>query len=159
MTIISIEEARHHLRVEPDYPAEQVLPYLEGAESLAQRYLNRRVYADQAELDAARQSMVAALQTAAEARDDALEAARQVADCVAREMLTRQARSIYADAVAEQRRVARGMVIEPHVRNGILLILGHLDENRETVARGISVAELPMGAIYFLRPSRVDWGI
>lgn len=53
MTLVSLEEARFHLRAEPDYPAEQIALYLAAAEEAAQEFLNRRVFADQGSLDAA----------------------------------------------------------------------------------------------------------
>ena len=53
MTLVSLEEARFHLRAEPDYPAEQITLYLSAAEESAQDFLNRRVFADQVTLDAA----------------------------------------------------------------------------------------------------------
>lgn len=159
MTILSIEEARHHLRVEPDYPQEQVTPYLEGAEELAQLYLNRRVYATPEALQAARQTVPGALQAAADTRRQAVEAAHAVQECAARSMVIVEAEEAYRRETDELRRILRGMVITPNIKTGILLTLGHLDENRETVARGISVTDLPKGAEYFLWPSRVGIGI
>lgn len=53
MPLVSLEEARFHLRAELDYPAEQIALYIEAAEQAAQDFLNRRVFADQGELDAA----------------------------------------------------------------------------------------------------------
>lgn len=53
MNLVSLDEARFHLRVEPDYPAEQIALYLAAAEEAAEQFLNRRVFASQPELDAA----------------------------------------------------------------------------------------------------------
>lgn len=159
MTIIDIVVARHHLRVEPDYPEEQVLPHLQGAEELAQRFLNRRVYAVQADLDNAKQAMAGVLEAAALTRSQAFDAALAISDCAARSMLARQADEAYAEVLAEQQRVARGIVITANIKSAILLIMGHLDENRETVARGITLNDLPKGAEYFLWPHRVGLGI
>ena len=52
MSIIDIDVARAHLRLEPDYPAQQVQPYLDAAEDAARQFLNRRIFADQAAKDA-----------------------------------------------------------------------------------------------------------
>lgn len=159
MTIITIEEARHHLRVEPDYPQEQVLPYLEGAEALAQQFLNRRVFASQAELDGARQAMPAALEAAALARDQAIANAAELTDCAARDMLKALANDAYSAVLAEQRRIALGMVITPNVKSAVLLTLGHLYDNRETVVVGTISTDLDMGAYTLLWPSRVGLGV
>lgn len=159
MTIITIEEARHHLRVEPDYPQEQVLPYLEGAETLAQQFLNRRVFASQAELDDARQAMPAVLEAAALARDQAIADVAELTDCAARDMLKAQAHEVYSAVLAEQRRIVLGMVITPNVKSAVLLALGHLYASREAVVVGAIPADLDIGVYTLLWPSRVGLGV
>jgi hypothetical protein len=41
------------------------------------------------------------------------------------------------------------------IRQGVLLLVGHLDENRETTAVGAAPAEIPLGATALWRPYRV----
>lgn len=45
------------------------------------------------------------------------------------------------------------------IRRAILLIVGHLYENREQVVVGASVAELPMGVLFLLQPYRLKMGV
>jgi len=45
------------------------------------------------------------------------------------------------------------------IRSALLLFLGHLYENRETSTVGVSVQEIPLGAMALLRPHRVSTGI
>jgi len=158
MSLISLDEGRAHLRVEPDYPAEQIQPYLDGADAAAQRFLNRNVYPDQAALDAARAGVPAALAAALAAREQAQEAAGQIADPATARLLSCAADDAYADALESAQHVLRGMVLTANIRVALLLLLGHLSENRETVARGATVTDLPVGAEHFLLPDRVGWG-
>lgn len=53
MDLVTGQLARAHLRVEADYPDDQVLPYLAAAIEVAQQFMGRKLYADQAQLDAA----------------------------------------------------------------------------------------------------------
>lgn len=51
--LVPLERAREHLRVDPGQEADLIGLYLLAAQQSAVDYLNRQVYADQAELDAA----------------------------------------------------------------------------------------------------------
>lgn len=53
MALITLARAVAHLRLPSDYPAEQVQPYIDGAEAFALKYLGRPVFADDAALAAA----------------------------------------------------------------------------------------------------------
>jgi hypothetical protein len=45
------------------------------------------------------------------------------------------------------------------IRAGVLLILGHLFENREDTVAGATVASLPQGSRVVLMPYRVSMGV
>jgi len=45
------------------------------------------------------------------------------------------------------------------IKKAIRLIAGHMYENRENVVIGVSVAELPMGALFMLQPYRRHMGV
>ncbi|WP_159913037.1 head-tail connector protein [Pantoea sp. 18069] len=53
MTIVTLEQARLHLRVAGDSENSLIAIYLSAAEATAAEFLNRNVYATQAELEAA----------------------------------------------------------------------------------------------------------
>lgn len=53
MTILTTEQAIEHCRADPVADASMIALYLGAAEEAAQDYLGRKVYATQAELDAA----------------------------------------------------------------------------------------------------------
>jgi hypothetical protein len=159
MSIITTAEAFAHLRlVGTDYPLAQVLPYLEAAESAAQEFLNRRVFANDGALASARAALPAALAAAASARDSAFEQAAAATDCEVAELLRQGALASWTEALQAAEAIARGMVLVPDVRAGMLLTLGHLFENRAEVVTGAAATQIPQGAQTLLLPHRVGWG-
>ena len=67
-------------------------------------------------------------------------------------------RTIYADATAQGTDTA-GIVINPAIQAALLLIVGKLYACREDAVVGVSVAQLPNGAEYLLRPYRTGMGV
>lgn len=51
------------------------------------------------------------------------------------------------------------ILLNASIKAACLLILGHLFANREDVAVGVSVAELPMGSRALLMPYRIKMGV
>ncbi|WCM88842.1 head-tail connector protein [Acidovorax sp. NCPPB 3576] len=70
-------------------------------------------------------------------------------------------RQVFADQAAMDAAVTAGtaglhpMVTNKAVEAAILMTLGHLYANREQVAIGVSVAEMPFGPRSLLRPHRI----
>ena len=162
MSLVDLLTAKLHLRLEPDYPDEQVAPYLLAAESAAVQFLNRGVFAAADELSqaiAAAPSQVATALaawsvTVAEAAvlqatdPNGADALRDGAD-----MALRATRSLAAETRA-------GIVINDSIRAAILLMLGHLFTNREDSTPGTSPAmPLPNGAQWLLQPFRAHMGV
>lgn len=152
MSIIDIDVARAHLRLEPDYPAQQVQPYLDAAEDAAMRFLNRRIFADQAAKDAA----VAAIDLVAakQALDDAVEAAEALTDPAAKQAAIEHARYVYRQALSEADETFRGVLMNPQIQAGVLLIAAHLFERR-----GDAQAAIPEAAYMLLHPYREGLGV
>ncbi len=111
--LVTLPEALAHLRADPGVEDALVTLYLGAAEQSARDFLNRSVFADQAELDAA---------------------------------VTAGTAGSYP------------MVVNFAVKAAILLLLGSLYTNREEVAPGTSLAQLPLGARSLLRPYRMHPG-
>lgn len=151
MSIIAIDVARAHLRLEPDYPAQQVQPYLDAAEDAARQFLNRRIFADQAAKNAA----VAAIDLAAakQALDAAIEAAEALTDPVAKQAAVEYARYVYQQALSEADETFRGVLMNPQIQAGVLLIAAHLFERR-----GDAQAAIPEAAYMLLHPYRQGLG-
>jgi hypothetical protein len=154
MSLISIDQARAHVRVEDDYPVEQLQSAVDGAQDAAQAYLNRRIYESKDALDADRVEYPAAVGAAASSRDSALAAAVFIQDAEERSAAIRLARVVYQEAIADAGRCVNGVVVNPSIRSAILLTMGHLYANRSDVVVGAHVMELPQGARSLLRPYR-----
>lgn len=158
MALVDLPAAKQHLRLGVGYPDEQVGPYLAAAELLALKFLNRNVYPDDAALATAVAAVPAALIAAGTAYNDALTAADAVNDPVARDAARIYAGDVYREAQTSARQTRAGIVMNELIKSGILLILGHLFENREDVAVGVTVAQMPIGSKHLLTPFRVDMG-
>ncbi|MDO9357870.1 MAG: head-tail connector protein [Polaromonas sp.] len=158
MALVDLPAAKAHLRLGAGYPDEQVAPYLSAAELLAIKFLNRGVFADDTALSAAIAAVPAALIAAGTAYGAAMTAADAITDPVAREADRAYAADVYREAQTAARQTRAGIVVNDLIKAGILLILGHLFENREDVVTAVTVAPLPMGSRHLLTPFRVDMG-
>jgi len=158
MSVISIAIAMQHLLAEEE---DQVLvqAMLDAAEESASQYMQRRFYADQASLDAAQAEVPAAISSSRIRYEQAVTTAQAVADVDDRLNALDRAHLAFTDARAEVEMKARGIVINSAVQAACLLILGHLFANREDVATGVTVAEIPMGSRHLLAPYRTGMGV
>jgi len=154
MPIVSLAQARSQVRVEADYPAEQLQGAIDGAVDAAQAYLNRRVYEAAVALDGARLAYPAAVRDAATARNAALAEAAFIEDRDERTAAIRLADVAYEEAMAAAGACIHGIVVNPSIVTAILLTIGHLYANRSDVVVGATVVELPHGAKSLLRPYR-----
>lgn len=154
MPVITLDQARAHLRVESDYPAEQILAYIAGAEDAAAQYLNCTVFADAAAQTATLDALPVALGAAQSAYDAAVAAAVDIANPTTRQATLDVARSKLIEAQALAFRDMHGIVSNPSIVAAALLTVGHLYANRTDVVVGATVAELPNGARALLRPYR-----
>ncbi|HEY0662368.1 MAG TPA: head-tail connector protein [Lysobacter sp.] len=154
MPLVTLDQARAHVREGADFPEAQIEPALKGAEDAAQAYLNRRVYESQEALDAARGTYAADMGDAKADYDAAVVAAAALSDEAEQVAALELAAVQFAEAKAEAAKALHGMVANDSVVSAILLTFGHLFANREDVVVGASVAEIPLGARTLLRPYR-----
>lgn len=159
MSIIPIDVAKSHLRVDGDDDDSEIAWKLAAAEESAASYLNRNLYADQASFDVAIQSMPAVYSAALAGHRAAIESARSVPDLDERQMALLAANERFSMAKLECIRTHQGLVINYEVTAAVLLTLGHLWANREGVVVGLSVTDLPQGSISLLRPHRIGVGL
>lgn len=158
MSVISIAIAMQHLLAEEEDQG-LVQTMLDGAEESASQYMQRRFYADQASLDAALAEVPAAISSTRTRYDQAITAAGVVVNFEDRQGALDRAAQAFADARREVEMKARGMIINQAIQAACLLILGHLFANREDVATGVTVAEIPMGSQHLLTPYRTGMGV
>ncbi|WP_423173515.1 head-tail connector protein [Stenotrophomonas maltophilia] len=154
MPIVSLAQARSHVRVEADYPEEQLQAAIAGAQDAAQAYLNRRIYEDADALALARGSYPAVMKAAALAKSQALADAVFIEDGDERTAAIRLAVVAHREATVEAEACIHGVVANPSIFSAILLTLGHLYANRADVIVGAQTVELPNGAKSLLRPYR-----
>lgn len=157
MPILTTDEAKIHLRLEFDYPDEQLAGKVAAAELRAAHFLNRAIFADAAALAAAVNNVPVSLVAAGVSYRAAIDAADAQTDAVARSMLRESAERGYEHAQDAARETLAGIVVTDDIRAAILLIVGHLFENvADSEERDIKL--IPNGAQYLLLPYRIGWG-
>jgi len=156
--VIAIDVAMQHLRADPEDQA-LVLAQLDAAEEVAMKFLNRRFYLDQVELDADRTGVQGAMQAARDANAAAVKVAEAEQDHALRCRLVEHARQALADAYDKADAIAYGMVLNPAIQAACLLKLGHLFANREDVVTGTIATELPLASQHLLMPYRIRMGV
>lgn len=159
MPLITTDRARRHLKVDTDFPEEEFLPYLRGAEQAAQQFLNRKVYETDAALQAAQDTVTPALIAARAAYDAALEAADLIDDTAARCDARTYAHQVYTRAQQDACEIRAGIVVNEDIENGILFIFGHRFENRQDAQSGVTASAMPMASEFTLFPYRTGLGI
>jgi hypothetical protein len=150
--LVTAAQAKAHVHREASYPDEQILPYLLAAEAKAQSFMNRRVFSDQAALDAAVAAAPAALAAAGTAYAAAVLAYDAEMDPVLRGVQQAYAASVYCTAQFAARETLAGMVINDQIRAAILVIFEHLYAERGEAA-------MPLGSEYLLWDYRVGLGV
>lgn len=160
MSVIAIDTAMRHLRAEED-DRELVQLYLDAAEERVEAHLQRRFYADEIALEAARATVPAL-------RQESLDRYRTRTDTQSRYAVpagsltgetVRLSASIYQGEIDGYDAIEQGLVINKAITSACLLILGHLYENRENTVIGVSATPLPMGALFLLEPYRAGLGV
>lgn len=157
--LITPQEAISHARLDSDYPEAQVVPYILAAGSAASQFLQREIFATEADLAAALAaypSNVSAAHAAYEvacAQRDAIEdlAQRNAAGDVAWLVFNNRMRQLAAGL--------EGVVITPDIKAAILLLFAHLFENRQENVTGTIVTELKTGVHALLWPHRIELGV
>lgn len=155
MTLLTIDEALAHCRLEADYPAEQILAYMQAAESSVIAYLNRAVFEDQAALDAAQAEIPDKVGAAYDAYNAAIHAAMSMSNAGQKEIMVQMAESKYLEARISAYRIINGIVVNGAIIAAMLLTLGNLFQNREADVVGVSAARLPTGVPELLNGFRV----
>jgi hypothetical protein len=158
MSVISIETAMQHLHAEPeDQPLVQ--EFLSAAEEAAMQFLQRRFFADQPGVDAAKADTIARTRTARAAHQAAKLQAELPENSDIRCILVDRARQVLADAYESIDMAEFGIVINPAIQAACLLKLGHLFANREEVVTGTIATELPLASKSLLMPYRIGMGV
>lgn len=155
MILVTLAEAKLHLRVDSADEDALIGVYITAAEQMAIALLDRGVYADDTALQAAMTSAPAALTAATAAKEAAVTAAQAITDANEQAAAMQAAETAYMRALVAYRQAFDGIVVNDQIKAAVLLTVGSLYAQREDVVVGASVAALPNGADYLLQPFKV----
>lgn len=157
--LIDLPTAKLHLGVD-DTDEDAILAlYIGAAELAAMNFLNRKVYVDQTTLTAAITAAPAALTAATAIYDAAIAAAGLMTNVIEQDAAYVAAETAYRAAQTLACETFAGMVVNDAIKAAILLTLGHLHANRESVNVGNITSEIPRGVDSLLYPYRVGMGV
>lgn len=145
--LIPIEVAMQHVYAEAD-DQPQVERKLASAVEIAEQYMGRKIFADTQSLTTAQTQAETDMSTSLQAVADIINNT-----AVESPMLNIKA-EIEQSKFEQAKRAMLGVVINPAIEIGILMIFGELYKNRENTVDG-SIAELPMAAKHHLQPFRI----
>lgn len=155
MSFVTLAEAKAHLRVYGNDDDALIGIYIAAAEKSAVAIVDRGVYADDAAKEAAIDAAPGALADATVAYAASITAAHELADACEQESAITAANTKYIRAQVAFRQVMDGIVADDIIKSAVLLIVGHLYENREDVVAGQALSKLPNGAEWLLAPYKV----
>ena len=155
MSLVTLESAKLHLRVDSADEDALIGVYITAAEQMAVALLDRGVYADGTALGVAKAAAPGELDTAIAACVSAIAAAEALADETAIAAAIQTAGNDLLRAQVAHRQAMDGMVVNEAIKAAVLLIVGSLYVQREDVVVGVSVAQLPNGAEWLLAPYKV----
>ena len=141
--LIPIEVAMQHVYAD-EADQDQVERKLASAVAVAEQYMGRRVYATADDLGAAQVLATAKLS----------DVVKVTIDPLLDEFTAQVFNNLNQTARHELMMQICGIVVNPAIEIGILLIFGDLYKNRENSVDG-SVTELPMSAKFHLQPFRI----
>lgn len=161
MSIVTLEQAKAHLRVDGTDEDALIEVYLDAAEQSAADYMERNLYEAAGDLADAIAAVHDAMAAATATYEADVEAAEAIDDAVERAIALRRADSIYAAAQDSAARTCSGMVMTQAVRSAVLLLVGHLYQNRSAVVDSsrAQVAEAPLAVRWLLDPHRTGLGV
>lgn len=148
MSVITIEEAKLHQRIDHDDEDLDIQSKLDAAESMVAQFLGRYFYKDESDL------------TSAFNQIDQIQE-RFATEQLALQNLIEFDESLYSGLVKQKRRdadrvismIVNGIIFNSQIRAGILLTFGYLYETRE------DTEDLPQSAKNVIQPYRIGLGV
>lgn len=145
MSFVTLAEAKLHLRVDGTDEDALIGLYINAAEQSAVSLLDRGVYVDGTALTAAKAAAPGELDTAIAAYESAIAAAEALADETAKAASIQTAGNDLLRAKVAHRHAMDGMVVNESIKAWLLLTIGTLYANRESIQTGVpgATAALP----------------
>jgi hypothetical protein len=154
MSIVTLSEAKLHLRVTDSAEDTLIQVWLNAAERAASQWMRRFVYADDESLATAKSGVQAALSVATTAYESAISAAEQLDSDVEMAIAVGAADDAYLNAQATARMTHAGIVLDEGIKAAVLITLGHIYVKRDD-DQGQEEVDLPVAARSLLQPYRV----
>ncbi len=154
MSIVTLSEAKLHLRVTDSAEDTLIQVWLNAAERAASQWMSRFVYADAGSLTTAKNGVQAALSAATTAYESAISAAEQLDSDVEMDIAVGAADDAYLNAQATARMTHAGIVLDEGIKAAVLITLGHIYVKRDD-DQGQEEVDLPVAARSLLQPYRV----
>lgn len=148
MSIVTLAEAKLHLRVTGGDEDTLIQAHLNAAEIMAAKWMGRTVFADQSALSTARAAVPAQLSAATTAYIAAVDAAGALDDETEASIALDAAELDYQKAQTAARMTHAGIVIDDLIKSAVLLTVGALYADRE-------MAEPPQAAQHLLQPHKL----
>ena len=148
MSVVTLAEAKLHVRASGSDEDTSIQAKLNAAEIHACKWMGRLIYPDAGALSTARAAVPAQIAAAAAAYEAAVEAADALTTEVEIEVALNAAEMDYQSAQTTARMTHAGMVIDDLVRSAVLLIFGELFAERET-------PKYPQAAYDLLQPHKL----
>lgn len=154
MSLVTLADAKAHLRIEEAGEDTLIQAYVNAAELLATNYIGCNVYADQSALDSARASASASVSEAVAKYEADTASAMSKPSETEVEYWAQHAHRTYTTSIGAASRALEGIVLNDAIKSAILLIVGHLYLNREA-GTDKAISEIPFGVYALLQPFRV----
>ena len=148
MSIVTLADAKSHLRVTGDDENTLIQAHINAAEQLAASWMGRTIFADAGALSTARSAVPGQLSAATTAYIAAVDAAALIADETEACIALAAAEQDYQRAQNTARMTHSGVVINDLIRSAVLLTVGALYADRE-------MAEPPKAAQNLLQPHKL----
>lgn len=145
MRFVTLTTLRDHCRADTEDDALLTI-YGDAAERSVEMLANRYLYVDAATHNTEVDLLPAKVAAARDAYKADMDAAAAIADDVERDFAKSMALDALNRVLIDAQKVRDGLVITEDMKAAILLIAGSLYRNREEVATGVSVTQIPVGA-------------
>lgn len=148
MSVLTIDEAKLHQKIDHDDEDEDIREKLEASESMVAHYMGRNIYSDQESLESDF-NKIQEIQFNAKNEIENLALIFDIDSDNYKNTAAQKQRDLYQKILM----ILNGIVINSHIRAGILLTFGYLYEVRE------DIGDLPQAAKNVIQPFRINLGV